>query len=60
IGRVLKVQGQELRDKRRQRARETAAKLPVKILLPLTIFIFPAILIVLLGPAAQSIHKIFH
>ncbi|MGH9301634.1 MAG: type II secretion system F family protein, partial [Acidimicrobiales bacterium] len=42
IGRVLKVQGQELRDKRRQRARETAAKLPVKILLPLTIFIFPA------------------
>ena len=60
IGRVLKTQGVELRNKRRQRAREKAAKLPVKILLPLTLFIFPAILIVIMGPAAQSIRKVFH
>lgn len=52
IGRVLRTQGAELRAKRRQWAREKAAKLPVKMLIPLTLFIFPAIMIVVLGPAA--------
>jgi tight adherence protein C len=54
IGRVLRTQASEMRSKRRQWAREKAAKLPVKMLIPLTLFIFPAIMIVVLGPAASG------
>jgi tight adherence protein C len=46
-----------MRIRRRQWAREKASKLPVKILFPLVLFIFPAILVVILGPAAASIIK---
>src|SRR5436189_196408 len=60
IGRVLKTQAAEMRSKRRQWAREKAGKLPVKILFPLVAFIFPAVLIVVLGPAGSSIGKAFH
>ena len=60
IGRVLKTQAAEMRSKRRQWARERAGKLPVKILFPLTVFIFPGILVVLLGPAGSRIVKAFH
>ncbi|MEY2477195.1 MAG: tight adherence protein [Actinomycetota bacterium] len=55
IGRVLHTQAREMRSKRRQWAREKAGKLPVKILFPLVVFIFPAVLVVILGPAASSI-----
>lgn len=55
IGRILHTQAKEMRNKRRQRAREKAAKLPVKILFPLVAFIFPAVLIVILGPAMASV-----
>jgi len=55
IGRVLRTQASEMRLKRRAWARERAARLPVKILLPLTIFILPALFVVILGPAAISI-----
>jgi tight adherence protein C len=55
VSRVLRAQAVELRNKRRQWARERASKLPVKIVFPLAIFIFPAILVVLLGPAMMSI-----
>jgi tight adherence protein C len=54
IGRVLRTQATEMRAKRRQWARERAAKLPVKMLIPLVLFIFPAIMIVVLGPAASG------
>ena len=54
IGRVLRTQATEMRSKRRQWAREKAAKLPVKMLIPLVLFIFPAIMIVVLGPAASG------
>ncbi len=55
IGRVLKTQAVELRNKRRSWAREKAAKLPVKMMLPLVLFIFPAILVVTLGPAVSMV-----
>jgi tight adherence protein C len=55
IGRVLKTQALEMRNKRRQWAREKAAKLPVKMLFPLIGFVFPAIMVVILGPAAAGI-----
>lgn len=55
IGRVLRAQAEEMRNKRRQRARQMAAKLPVKILFPLVAFIFPPMMIIILGPAMRSI-----
>lgn len=57
IGRVLKTQAAEMRNKRRQWAREKAAKLPVKMLFPLVAFVFPSIMIVVLGPAIPGIAK---
>jgi tight adherence protein C len=51
IGSVLRVQSVAMREKRRQRAQEKAMKAPVKMLIPLVVFIFPAIFVVLLGPA---------
>ncbi|ACB85880.1 type II secretion system F family protein [Natranaerobius thermophilus] len=55
ISRVLKVESKEFRRKRRQRAEEQAMKAPVKLLIPLILFIFPTIFIILLGPAALRI-----
>jgi len=60
IGRVLKTQASEMRNKRRAWAREKAGKLPVKIMFPLVLFIFPAVLVVILGPAASTTMKAFH
>jgi tight adherence protein C len=57
IGRVLKTQAEEMRSKRRQWAREKAAKLPVKIMFPLVLFIFPPVFVVVLGPAASEIGR---
>jgi tight adherence protein C len=55
IGRVLKTQAGEMRLKRRQWAREKAAKPPVKITLPLVFFTSPPLFVVVLGPATSSI-----
>ena len=60
IGRVLQAQADEMRDKRRQRAREKAAKVPVKILFPLALCFLPAILIVVLGPIVPQIMHALH
>jgi tight adherence protein C len=57
VAKVLHVQAGELRIKRRQLAEEQAQKLPVKIIFPLILCIFPAIFVVLLGPAAISIYE---
>ena len=52
ISNVLRVQGAQARDKRRQAAREKAMKAPVKMLIPMVLFIFPAVFVIILGPAA--------
>ncbi|HET7487283.1 MAG TPA: type II secretion system F family protein [Acidimicrobiales bacterium] len=59
LGRILHTQAREMRSRRRARARETAGKLPVKILFPLVAFIFPAVLVIVLGPAMGAIMKAF-
>ncbi len=58
IGRVLKSQAIEVRARRRAWAREKAAKLPIKIMFPLVLFIFPPILGLVLGPAYLSFGKL--
>ena len=50
IGRVLRVQSKEMRVKRRQRAEEKAQQVPVKIMIPLVLFILPCLFIVVIGP----------
>jgi tight adherence protein C len=57
IAKVLRVQAGELRVQRRRRAEERAMKLPVKILFPTVLCIFPTLFIVLLGPAAIQIFR---
>jgi tight adherence protein C len=57
IARVLQVQSNEIRIRRRQRAEEQAQKLPVKIVFPVVLTIFPSIFVVLLGPAAIQIYE---
>ncbi|MGL1862717.1 MAG: type II secretion system F family protein [Pseudodesulfovibrio sp.] len=51
IGRTLRVYSDAMRTKRTQRAEEKAAKLPVLLLLPLMLFILPALFIAIMGPA---------
>lgn len=55
IAKVMRIQSEQMRMKRRQRAEEKARKAPVKIMIPLVFFIFPTILIVLLGPAILQV-----
>ncbi|MBM3151343.1 MAG: type II secretion system F family protein [Chloroflexi bacterium] len=52
MAKVLRIQSDQMRMKRRQRAEEEAHKAPVKMVIPLGIFIFPSLLIVLMTPAA--------
>jgi tight adherence protein C len=55
IAQVLRVQSDQLRTRRRQRAEQAAHEAPIKMLFPLVLFIFPAFLLVILGPAAIRI-----
>lgn len=59
IANVLRSQSQELRHKRRQRAEETAQKIPVKLLFPMIFLVLPALFIVVLGPGAIKIYQQF-
>jgi tight adherence protein C len=52
IGKVLRVQSAEMRIKRRQIAEEKGIKAPVKLVFPTILFLFPALMVVILGPAA--------
>jgi len=55
---VLRAQSEDLRVRRFQLAREAAQKLPVQLLFPMALFIFPAIFVVVLGPAAIQVMRI--
>ena len=55
IGKVLRIQSEQMRVRRRQRAEEKAQQAPIKMLFPLVFLIFPAMFIVLLGPAGFQI-----
>ena len=57
IGSALRVQSDSMRTKRRQLAEERAAKTAVKIMIPLVLFIFPGVFVVLVGPAGMQIAK---
>ena len=59
IGRVLRNQAEEMRIRRRQYAQELAQKAPVKMLIPMVFCIFPALFVVVLGPAALDIMDAF-
>ena len=52
---VMNVQSKQLRLTRRQRAQEKAAKAPVKMLLPMVVFIFPVVFIILMGPTVINL-----
>ncbi len=59
LGRILRVQATDSRLKRQAAAEEKAMKAPIKMLFPTVLFIFPAMFLVILGPAFLNISKIF-
>ena len=59
LGRILRVQATDSRLKRQAAAEEKAMKAPIKMLFPTVLFIFPAMFLVILGPAFLNLSKIF-
>jgi tight adherence protein C len=59
LGRILRLQAAEARNRRQAAAEEKAMKAPIKMLFPTVLFIFPAMFIVILGPAFMNLSKLF-
>jgi tight adherence protein C len=59
IGEVLRIQADQIRTRRRQTIEEEAQKAPVKMLIPMVLFIFPTIFIVVLGPVGLKLYEEF-
>ena len=59
LGRILRVQAADTRLRRQAAAEEKAMKAPIKMLFPLVLFIFPAMFLVILGPALMNLSKLF-
>ena len=59
LGRLLRVQASESRLKRQAAAEEKAMKAPIKMLFPTALFIFPAMFLVVLGPALMNLMEVF-
>jgi tight adherence protein C len=57
IAQALRIHSDSMRTKRFQRAEEVAAKLPIKLIFPLILFILPSLFVVILGPAAITIFR---
>ena len=60
LGRILRVQAADTRSKRQATAEEKAMKAPIKMLFPTAVFIFPAMFIVILGPALIKVLSLFN
>jgi tight adherence protein C len=59
LGRILRIQAADARDKRQLAAEERAMKAPIKMLFPTVLFIFPSMFIVTIGPAFLSLTALF-
>ena len=59
LGRILRVQATDTRNRRQAAAEEKAMKAPVKMLFPTALFIFPAMFVIILGPAVLNLEGIF-
>lgn len=59
IARVLRIQSEQMRVKRRQRAQTKAQQAPLKMLFPMILFVFPSVFVVILGPSVPSFMTAF-
>jgi tight adherence protein C len=59
LGRILRIQAADTRNRRQAAAEERAMKAPIKMLFPTVVFIFPSMFLVVLGPAMLNLLKVF-